>query len=59
MTIAYTEKSEGDLLWACLTLDDGAYMEVPIHGVEEDQIQATIQASIDAWNAMQAELDAS
>jgi hypothetical protein len=50
--IDYTERVDGDLLWACLTLDDGAYMEVPIHGVAADQIQATIKASIDAWNAM-------
>jgi len=57
--IEYTEREDGDLLWACLTLDDGAYMEVPIHGVEADQIQATIQASIDAWNSMQSELEAS
>jgi len=50
--IEYTERVDGDFLWACLTLDDGTYMEVPIHGVEADQIQATIQASIDTLNAM-------
>lgn len=53
MTIEYTERSEGQFLWACLTLDDGTYMEVPIHGVAADQIQAAIQASIDTWNGMQ------
>lgn len=55
--IEYTERVDGELLWACLTLDDGTYMEVPIHGVEADQIQATIQASIDAWNAMAADFN--
>lgn len=53
--IEYTERVDGDFLWACLTLDDGAYLEVPIHDVEADQIQATIQASIDAWKAMAAD----
>ena len=53
--IEYAEREDGNYLWACLTLDDGTYMEVPIHGVEADQIQATIQSSIDAWNAMAAD----
>jgi hypothetical protein len=52
MTINYTERSEGEYLWACLTLEDGSYMEVPIHGVASEDIQAKLQAAIDLYNEM-------
>ena len=50
--IVYTERTEGDYLWACLTLDDGAYMEVPIHEVASEDIQAKLQDAIDLYNEM-------
>ena len=54
MTIEYTERSEGEYLWACMSLDDGTYIEVPIHGVLADDIQAKLQAALDVHNDMMA-----
>ena len=57
MTINYTERSEGEYLWACMSLDDGTYIEVPIHGVLADEIQAKLQAALDVHNDMMAAMD--
>ena len=50
----HTERSEGEYLWACMSLDDGTYIEVPIHGVLADDIQAKLQAALDVHNDMMA-----
>ena len=50
MTIEYTERSEGEYLWACMSLDDGTYIEVPIHAVPSNEIQGKLQAAIDMHN---------
>ena len=57
MTISYTERSEGEYLWACMSLEDGTYIEVPIHGVLADDIQAKLQAALDTHNDMMAALN--
>jgi hypothetical protein len=41
--IEYTERRDGEFLYACLTLDDGCYMEVPIHNVDAADVQARLQ----------------
>lgn len=45
--IEYTERRDGEHLYACLTLDDGCYMEVPIHNVEATDVQAKLKRQID------------
>lgn len=55
--ISYTERTEGEYLWACMSLDDGTYIEVPIHGVLADDIQAKLQAALDVHNDMMAAMD--
>lgn len=45
--IEYTERRDGEHLYACLTLDDGVYMEVPIHNVEATDVQAKLRREID------------
>lgn len=45
--IEYTERQDGEHLYACLTLDDGVYMEVPIHNVEATDVQAKLRREID------------
>ena len=57
MTIQYTERSEGEYLWACMSLDDGTYIEVPIYGVSADDIQAKLQAALDTHNDMMAAMN--
>jgi len=41
--IEYVERRDGEYLYACLTLDDGCYMEVPIHNVEAANVQAKLK----------------
>lgn len=57
MTINYTERSEGEYLWACMSLDDGTYIEVPIHDVLADDIQAKLQAALDVHIATNAAVE--
>lgn len=57
MTINYTERSEGEYSWACMSLDDGTYIEVPIHDVISDDIQAKLQAALDVHNDMMAAMN--
>ena len=57
MTIEYTERSEGEYLWACMSLDDGTYIEVPIHAVPVGEIQGKLQTAIDMHNDYLAALD--
>jgi hypothetical protein len=40
-----------------MSLDDGTYIEVPIHGVLADDIQAKLQAALDVHNNMMAAMD--
>lgn len=52
MTISYTERNEDEYTWACFTLNDGSYMEVPIHGVASEDIQTKLQEAVDQYNIM-------